>query len=254
VGDPAPRQQCQAVDGGGNHAEEEYEAGLHGPHPGGDHGQQFCVAEANAFAAAHQPVQAADEQDNDSCAGCPEERFSGGFPLQWGERAVSADERGVNDAEGESGKGEGVGKQHGFGVGCGETEQQPAENGGGDAAQCEPEGEEAEQEERCGGRLDERIADWRQRPRSSSSQLSRGMLSRFSIGVRQCGQRERGATTDSCRGRREMQTLRKLPKASPARTAKMEMSRDTLTASIWTTCEWRTRRARGIIAQRHRLE
>jgi len=41
----------------------------------------------------------------------------------------------------------------------------------------------------------------------------------------QRGQRERGRMIDSWRGRREMQTLRKLPNARPKRTAKMATSR-----------------------------
>lgn len=48
------------------------------------------------------------------------------------------------------------------------------------------------------------------------------MLSPAPMGAAQRGQRERGRMMDSWRGRREMQTLRKLPKARPKRTTKME--------------------------------
>jgi hypothetical protein len=48
------------------------------------------------------------------------------------------------------------------------------------------------------------------------------------MGAPHRGQRERGATIDSCRGRRVMQTLRKLPKASPKSTEKMAMRIGTL--------------------------
>lgn len=41
------------------------------------------------------------------------------------------------------------------------------------------------------------------------------MLSYQRIGAPHCGHRERGDTMDSCFGRREMQTFRKLPKRSP---------------------------------------
>ena len=51
------------------------------------------------------------------------------------------------------------------------------------------------------------------------------MLSREPIATVQRGQRERGRMMDSWRGRREMQTLRKLPNARPKRTAKMATSR-----------------------------
>jgi hypothetical protein len=51
------------------------------------------------------------------------------------------------------------------------------------------------------------------------------MLSPAAMGAAQCGQRERGRTMDSWRGRREMQTLRKLPKARPRRTTKVAMNR-----------------------------
>jgi hypothetical protein len=49
------------------------------------------------------------------------------------------------------------------------------------------------------------------------------MLSLERIIAPQRGQCERGWTMDSWRGRREMQTLRKLPKARPKTAAKMEM-------------------------------
>src|SRR6185503_14006561 len=55
----------------------------------------------------------------------------------------------------------------------------------------------------------------RQRPRSSS-QLSTGMLSYQWIGARQRGQCDEGVTTERSSGMRTMQTLRKLPKMSPA--------------------------------------
>jgi hypothetical protein len=60
-----------------------------------------------------------------------------------------------------------------------------------------------------------------------------GMLSVARIRFWQEGQCDLGDTTDSCRGRRPMQTLRKLPKARPASIAKMEMSTGTLKVSIW---------------------
>jgi hypothetical protein len=51
-----------------------------------------------------------------------------------------------------------------------------------------------------------------------------GMLSLDRIIVPQRGQWERGRTMDSWRGRREMQTLRQLPKAKPKTAAKMALS------------------------------
>ena len=42
-----------------------------------------------------------------------------------------------------------------------------------------------------------------------------GMLSYQRIGLPHCGQWERGEMTDSPRGRREIHTFKKLPKASP---------------------------------------
>ena len=64
------------------------------------------------------------------------------------------------------------------------------------------------------------IAAWqtRQLPRSKS-QLSIGTLSQGRIGALQARQRDAGATMDSCRGSRTMQTLRKLPKSKPAAAA-----------------------------------
>ena len=50
------------------------------------------------------------------------------------------------------------------------------------------------------------------------------MLSAGRMETPQRGHRERGWMRDSWRGRREMQTLRKLPKASPKRTTKIEIS------------------------------
>ena len=67
---------------------------------------------------------------------------------------------------------------------------------------------------------------WRQRPRSSIHP-SRGRLSRAQIDSPHAGQREGGRTIDFPCGRREIQTLRKLPKASPKRTEKMAASRVT---------------------------
>jgi hypothetical protein len=51
------------------------------------------------------------------------------------------------------------------------------------------------------------------------------MLSVERIAAPQRGQRERGRTIDSWPGSRAMQTLRKLPKASPNSTVKMAISR-----------------------------
>src|SRR5579875_166000 len=55
----------------------------------------------------------------------------------------------------------------------------------------------------------------RQRAPSQSQERS-GRLSYQAIGAAQCGQRERGRTTDSSAGRRWMQTLRKLPTQAPS--------------------------------------
>src|SRR5206468_8227439 len=45
--------------------------------------------------------------------------------------------------------------------------------------------------------------------------LNRGMLSYHRMAAPQCGQREPGRSSDSCRGNREMQTLAKLPTIKP---------------------------------------
>src|ERR687894_1956817 len=54
----------------------------------------------------------------------------------------------------------------------------------------------------------------RQRPRSRSHE-STGTLSYGAIGAPQPGQRERGRTSDSPRGRRWITTFRKLPMSAP---------------------------------------
>src|SRR2546422_2880258 len=55
-------------------------------------------------------------------------------------------------------------------------------------------------------------------PRSQSQEKT-GMLSRHAIGCLQCGQVERGRSSDSSRGSRRMHTLRKLPTQRPSSTA-----------------------------------
>jgi hypothetical protein len=52
------------------------------------------------------------------------------------------------------------------------------------------------------------------------------MLSRHSTGLPQCGQRERGVTTDWSAGSRTMQTFRKLPIRSPKSLATIASSVD----------------------------
>src|SRR5262245_53922426 len=54
----------------------------------------------------------------------------------------------------------------------------------------------------------------RHRPRSASHE-STGMLSYQTTMVPHLGQRERGVTTDSCRGNRYTHTLSKLPSSAP---------------------------------------
>src|SRR5918997_902452 len=58
----------------------------------------------------------------------------------------------------------------------------------------------------------------RQRPRSAS-QLSTGTFSNHAISCSQRGQRERGRTTESPRGQREMQTFRNEPMQAPTKAA-----------------------------------
>src|SRR2546422_11735932 len=74
---------------------------------------------------------------------------------------------------------------------------------------------------------------WHQRhlPRSHSQEKT-GMLSRHAIGCLQCGQRERGLTSDWSRGRRRMHTLRKLPKHSPNATAPATITTSTATQHL----------------------
>ena len=57
-------------------------------------------------------------------------------------------------------------------------------------------------------------AQCRHRPRSQSHDRI-GTLSYQAIGVRQCGQRDAGETTERSSGMRWMQTLRKLPTEAP---------------------------------------
>jgi hypothetical protein len=63
----------------------------------------------------------------------------------------------------------------------------------------------------------------RQRARSAI-QLTIGMFSYHAIGRSQLGQRERGATTDSPAGQREMQTLRNDPHTAPNTNAVTRMA------------------------------
>jgi hypothetical protein len=68
----------------------------------------------------------------------------------------------------------------------------------------------------------------RQRP-LSKIQLSTGMLSYQLIGLRQWRQREQGRTIDSCCGRREMQTFKKLPNNNPRTKPDNSKIKDVLT-------------------------
>src|ERR1700760_2732454 len=70
-----------------------------------------------------------------------------------------------------------------------------------------------------GYRHEMRLRQWRQRPRSRRK-LKRGILSRAPMGVLHWGQCDAGRTTERWRGRRLMQTFRKLPKARPKSNAK----------------------------------
>src|SRR6266478_3109966 len=69
------------------------------------------------------------------------------------------------------------------------------------------------------------IGLWHQRhlPRSQSQEKT-GMLSRHAMGCLQFGHVERGRSSDSSRGSRRMQTLRKLPTHRPSSTTPATMT------------------------------
>src|ERR1039458_10839578 len=72
----------------------------------------------------------------------------------------------------------------------------------------------------------------RQRARRSS-QLRTGMLSYQRMVWPHAMQRERGDTMDSWAGRREMQTLRKLPKSRPTRNPSSSKREDEGTVEVY---------------------
>ena len=101
----------QSEDCSGHYSPEEDEKRLPRAQPCGDHGEEFGVAEAHAFLAAHKPIRSAYEDDDSGCAECVGNGVKAAAP--------SSAQSGIDDTECDSGKSEGIGKQQGFGVGDG---------------------------------------------------------------------------------------------------------------------------------------
>ena len=140
--------------------EEQGEDGGCWAEPGGDHGEEFDVAHAEAFLVTDQKVKPADSEQEKRGEDGPHDR-SQHFPRDPRAKIrsrIGRRDSHINYAQSDAGQGEGVGETHGFCVHDGEAEEQEAEDGGADGFDGEAEAQIAEQEQRGGGEFDRGVA------------------------------------------------------------------------------------------------
>lgn len=176
-----------AEEGGGERSQKQGEEGRRGTEPGGDHGDEFDVAQAQAFLVADEEVEPADQEqeeggeDRPDCrddeAGnpcCPQRKSEPSSRIQdfyqpgWEDEGSwnDAEERrcnsGVENSQHDARQGKRIRQPHGLGIHDGEAEEQETKNGHSDGNDAKSEAQKAEEEERGGGELDGWVSpgDW----------------------------------------------------------------------------------------------